>query len=167
MVFPKSVRIYLFGTPIASNYPLELLCIIAWILKLSRISSYLSIVFNSYLLPNAYLLCIWSLISFLYTTEKYLQSTPFPSQVILILVVEFVDDLHFWLLLWITCFYCQTYLSNSFCLPCIFLDFGVLYPNLFCALLGWKSNDPILVHLHSKVILLDNALFLGKLSYFV
>ena len=96
--------------------------------------------FNSYPLPNAYLLWIWSLISFLYTTEKYLHSTPCPWQVILILVVEFVDHLHFWLLLWITCFYCQTYLSNSFCLPCIFWDFGVLYPNLFCALLSWKKQ---------------------------
>ena len=78
---------------------------IAWIFKLSRISSYLSIVFNPYPMPNAYLLWIWSLISFLYTTEKYLQSAPCPWQVILILVVEFVDHLHFWLLLWITCFY--------------------------------------------------------------
>ena len=106
--FPKYVCIYVFRKSIASNYSLELLGIITWILKVSRISSYLSIVFNPYPMPNAYLSWIWSLISFLYTTEKYLQSTPCPWQVILILVVEFLDHLHFWLLLWITCFYCQT-----------------------------------------------------------
>ena len=81
---------------------------IAWTLKLSRIFIYLSMAFNSYPLPNAYLLWIWSFISFLYTTEKYLQSTPCPWQVILSFVVESLDHLHFWLLLWITCFYCQT-----------------------------------------------------------
>ena len=56
--FPKYVRIYLFGKPIASSYSLKLLCIIAWILKLSRISIYLSMAFNSYPLPYAYFL--WS-----------------------------------------------------------------------------------------------------------
>ena len=141
---------------------------IAWTLKLSRIFIYLSMAFNSYPLPNAYLLWIWSLISFLYTTEKYLQSTPCPWQVILLLVVEFVDHLHFWLLLWITCFYWPNLFYQT---PFVFLvSFWTLVCSTqICFVLYWvgKSNDPILVHLHSKVILLDNALFLGKLSYFV
>ena len=137
-------------------------------MKLSRIFIYLSMAFNSYHLPNAYLLWIWSLISFLYTTEKYLHSTPCPWQVILIIVVELLDHLHFFG----CCFGLSAFIAKLiYQTPFVFLvSFWTLVCSTqICFVLYWvgKSNDPILVHLHSKVILLDNALFLGKLSYFV
>ena len=73
-----------------------------------------------------------------------------------------------WLLLWIALFLLpKIYFDLTLiCLPCIFWILVALHK--ICCVLSWvgKSNDPILVHWHSKVILLDNALFFGKLSYF-
>ena len=90
MAFPKYVLIYLFGKPIASSYPLVLRCMIAWILKLSRIS--VSMAFN---LTLCHMIICWE-VGLEYhsnTTEKYLH-TPCPRQVILKIVVELVDHLH-------------------------------------------------------------------------
>ena len=167
MAFPKYVRIYLFVKPIASSNSLELLCMIAWILKLSRISIYLSMAFNSYPLPYAYfgVKLVFNIISIYH--REISPYTPCPWQVILIIVVEFVDHLHFWLLLWIAFFIAKDLVwSKSSCHPCIFWILVALLKIYFVLSCVGKSNDPILVHWHSKVILLDNALFFGELSYF-
>ena len=55
-------------------------------------------------------------------------------------IIEFEDHLHFWLLLWIICFYCQTCFIKLFLSSLYLFGFGVLYPNLFCALLSWKKQ---------------------------
>ena len=112
--FPKYVHIYHFWETKCFKLLLAVALHDRWTLKLSRIFIYLSMAFNSYPLPNAYLLWIWSLISFLYTTEKYLHSTPCPWQVIHILVVEILDHRHFF---------------------AAALDYLLLLPNLFIKLL--------------------------------
>jgi len=88
MAFPKYVLIYLFGKPIASSYSLELLCIIAWFLKLSRISIYLSMAFNSYPLPYAYVLWIWSWIYLCNPPPRNISIHYLSWQVIIIFVVN-------------------------------------------------------------------------------
>ena len=90
MAFPKYVHIYLFGKPIASSSPLGLHCMIACILKLSRIS--VSMAFNL-ILFHMLICCEVGLEYHSDTTEKYLH-TPCPWQVILVIVVELVDHLH-------------------------------------------------------------------------
>jgi len=88
MAFPKYVLIYLFGKPIASSYSLELLCTIVWFLKLSRISIYLSMAFNSYPLPYAYVLWIWSWIYLCNPPPRNISIHYLSWQVIIILVVN-------------------------------------------------------------------------------
>ena len=72
-----------------------------------------------------------------------------------------------WLLLWIALFVLPRIWFDL--TPLVFLvsfESFLSTQNLFYTFFIRKSNDPNLVHLHSKVILLDNALFFGKLSYF-
>ena len=162
MVFPKYVLIYLFGKPIASSYPLRLCCMIAWILKLSRIS--VSMAFN--LILCHMLICFEVGLEYHSdTTKKYLHTTC-PWQVILKIVVELVDHLHVGSCCELPYFIAKVlHWSNSHLSSLYLLDPVALLKICFVFSCIRKSNDPISVHLHSKVILLDNALFLGKLSY--
>ena len=99
------------------------------------------------------------------TTEKYLHTTC-PWQVRLIIVVELVDHLHIGSCFELPYFITKDLLwSNSHLSSLYLLDLFALLKICFVFSCVGKSNDPISVHLHSKVILLDNALFLGKLSY--
>ena len=99
MAFPKYVLIYLFGKPIDSSYSLELLCTFAWFVKLSRISIYLSIylsmAFNSYPLPHAYVLWIWSWIYPCNPPPRNISIRYLSWQVIIIFGGKYVDHIHF------------------------------------------------------------------------
>ena len=162
MAFPKYVLIYLFGKPVASSYPLGLRCMIAWILKLSRIS--VSMAFNL-ILCHMLICCEVGLEFHSDTTKKYLHTTC-PWQVRLIIVVELVDHLHIGSCFELPYFIAKDLLwSNSHLSSLYLLDLFALLKICFVFSCVGKSNDPISVHLHSKVILLDNALFLVKLSY--
>ena len=138
MVFPKYVLIYLLGKPIASSYSLELPCIIACFLKLSRISIYLSMAFNSYLLPYAYVLWMWSWIYLCNPPPRNISIHYLSWQVIIIFVVNiliiFTLALALNCLIWLPRIYFDLTL---FCLPCIFWILYCSTWNLFCAFLSW------------------------------
>ena len=157
MAFPKYVLIYIFGKPIASSYPLGLR-----ILKLWRISISMA---SNLILCHMLICCEVGLEYHSDTTEKYLHTTC-PWQVRLTFVVELVDHLHIGSCFELPYFIAKDLLWSNSLLPSLYLlDLFALLKICFVFSCVGKSNDPISVHLHSKVILLDNALFLGKLSY--
>ena len=139
MAFPKYILIYLFGKPIASSYPLGLRCMIAWILKFSRI--FVSMAFNL-TLCHMLICCEVGLEYHSDTTEKYCYSTC-PWQVRLIIVMELVDHLHDWFLLWIALFYYQGFALIK--LSFVFLvSFGSFCStqNFLSVSLRWEKQWP-------------------------
>ena len=125
MAFPKYVLIYLLGKPIASSYSLELLCIIAWFLKLSRISIYLSMAFISYPLPYAYVLWIWSWIYLCNPPPRNISIHYLTYQVIIIFVVNIL--IIFTLALALNCLIWLPRICFDLTLICLPRIFWILY----------------------------------------
>ena len=70
----------------------------AWLhefLKLSRISIYLSMAFNSYPLPYAYVLWIWSWIYLCNPPPRNISIHYLSLQVIILFVVKYIDHIYF------------------------------------------------------------------------
>ena len=163
MAFPKYVLIYPFRETYCFKLPFGAAlhdCVIFEAVK----NFYVSMAFNL-TLCHMLICCEVGLEYHSDTTEKYLHTTCL-WQVRLIIVVELVDHLHVDSCFELPYFIAKDLLwSNSHLSSLYLLDLFALLKICFVFSCIGKSNDPISVHLHSKVILLDNALFLGKLSY--
>ena len=130
-----------FGKPIVSSYSLELLCTFAWFVKLSRISIYLSMAFNSYPLPYAYVLWIWSWIYLCNPPPRNISIHYLSWQVIIIFVVNIL--IIFTLALALNCLIWLPRICfdlTLICLPCIFWILYCSTWNLFCAFLSWEKQ---------------------------
>ena len=110
-------------------------------LKLSRISIYLSMAFNSYPLPYAYVLWMWSWIYHCNPPPRNISIHYLSCQVIIIFVVNiliiFILSLALNCLIWLPmiCFD-----LTLICLPCIFWILVALLKICFCAFLSWEKQ---------------------------
>jgi len=110
-------------------------------LKLSRISIYLSMAFNSYPLPYAYVLWIWSWIYLCNPPPRNISIHYLSWQVIIIFVVNIL--IIFTLALALNCLIWLPRICfdlTLICLPCIFWILYCSTWNLFCAFLSWEKQ---------------------------
>ena len=169
--FPSNVFFGIFLENHLLHVILSLLCVVEWLFGATNKLS-ISNMDNPYFRPFhlvSFSICFslgrWSWITLKYTTNKQIQILLVLGQLVLSYVVEMFDHLHFGF-----CFYLPYFLPRKhfIWLPLSsvpLVDQFDLFGHFCCFNWFRSSDDPICGAFCIQKQILDNALFMGELSY--